>query len=147
MTEAARGFAQSAKANPDDFLSDGETPDAAKMRIMGIVKTVVENGLSMRDGQLDFGLNMRTAKSAIAELKGEDDNFMRHANDSLLNRMGVFLSEWRFAHMPPVKFQKRQPKNISLNRIQRALSGMYERGFDKETKPRRRLGEGSSLRP
>jgi hypothetical protein len=151
MTETPRGYAHSQKVNPLDFLSDGETPEAAKERLTAIVKDVIQNGLSMRDGQLKFGVNasdMNTAKKAISQLKDDDTNYMRHTNDSLLNALGVFIAEWVYSQMPPAKNAPKQAELVSLYRISKALNSLYDRGLDKHIKPRqwdsfgRKMGMG-----
>ncbi len=115
MTEkVSRAFVDSQNVNPLDFLTDGETPEKAKIRINAVVAEVVQKGLSMRDGELHFGVSpsdMADAKTALTLLKQEDTNYMRHSNDGLMNAAGMLLLEWSHALMlPPKAFIKHNPE-------------------------------------
>jgi len=147
-------FVNSQKVNPNDFLTDGETSEQAKVRIASVVAQVVKSGLSMRDGELHFGVSpsdMADAKTALGLLKDDDTNYMRHANDSLVNAIGAFVHAYQSSQMGPEKNQdvmwglqgldaKDQLNKMAqshLKTLNACLDNMYERGFDKDTQPRR----------
>lgn len=142
-------YAKSQKVNPSEFL-EGEMAEQAKTRIMSVVAQIVQSGLSMRDGELHFGVSgqdMADAKTALSLLKPDDTNFMRHSNDSLVNAMGAFIFSYQRSQMPLEKgeiffglgteAQSEKTKQSHLRVLMQCLNNMYNRGFDKVVQPRR----------
>ncbi len=155
MTEqVSRAYVDSQNVNPLCFLTDGETPELAKTRILSVVVQVVQSGLSMRDGELHFGVSlsdMADAKTALGLLKDDDTNYMRHSNDSLMNAMGGFVFAYQKSQMPlekhltravnafdgDVKNTQKKISESQLPVIKAYLGGMHECGFDKSVQPHR----------
>jgi len=133
MTETSRAFANSQKVNPLDFLQNGETAALAKMRLLDTAKAIIFRGLTTRDGKLCFGLNIDDARVDYQAMTDSDVNYMRHANDSLLNNVGALLTTWSNALMPPEKAwaEKANHDNVLpqlqtlLDRIQKYPQGQH----------------------
>lgn len=127
------GYAFSVKVNPDDFLAEGESAEAAKTRLLDIVNTVVDYGLDGEGDAMKLATEERRkiADAAMGKLYSGDTTYMMHANDSVLNKATHILVLWGDLAMGPVRGQtlKEHQENI-LFRLSMAIESFKKEGAD-----------------
>jgi|GEM_PF-3837453 len=136
------------------MINGEETQAQFKERILSVVKTIIENGLTMRDGELKFGLkdDMPVALDALASVQNEDDLVrMRDASGTLLVQVGGFINHYSQSQMKPEKMESliaelkgENPSDFAtafrekfLNTLGAWIKTMHENGLDQNIKPRR----------
>ena len=88
------------------MINGEETFPQFKERLTGVLAIVISDGLTMRDGELKFGLSqdMPKAIQALKSITNEKDVVrMRDSNDSFLNIALSFVNTYTNSQMKPEK--------------------------------------------
>lgn len=136
------------------MINGEETYPQFKERILNVAKVIIENGLTIRNGQLKFGLreDMPKALLALKSVQNESDSIRMHdADDDLLKKAALFIDAYALSQAP---FEKNQGIAIELNgknaaiefkkmsdlrlpSIGVSLKQLMDAGFEKSVQPRR----------